>query len=108
MRVQPRLSVRLLMLLSAVLTLAIVVACFGQTTGDGTRPEAAVQPDAAPVPPQEGGPSEPTAVAPSASLGESVGRGSAGPDSREVQAPRSNDVVDTGGLPTVVFVDADG
>ena len=53
-------------------------------------------------------PGQPTTAPPGAALDNVVGRGSAGPEERELAVPQNDGVVDTGGLPTVVFVDADG
>ena len=100
----------LALLLTCTIGLAMAAACSGESAGDGTLLEPSVQKGAPTVSAADAGTTGPNATQqPSAPPEERVvGLGSAGPDSRDVQVPRSNDVIDTGGLPTVVFVDADG
>jgi hypothetical protein len=72
-------------LLAAVLLALFAVACRGSSARD-MRDQGAGGTTAAEV----------------------VGRGSAGPTEREQPAPVNEGIIQTQGLPTIVFVDADG
>ena len=101
---------RVALLLAWAFAVGLASACAAGESGGSRKGEPPAEWTLLPSSALQGATS-PSSVTPSVSASPEaavVGRGSAGPDSREVQAPQSNNVVDTGGLPTVVFVDADG
>ncbi len=87
---------------AAALLFALTLACSGSGR-PGAASQAATTPDS-----PAGSTRAEAATGPATAPEEVRGRGSAGSTSREVETAQNNGVIDTGGLPTVVFVDADG